>query len=164
MTTEELRLASDAEGRSSLGVLHGPGKLAQLAGFFQLPGFLTLNANSARPTVRPGRGWYRVPALATTASLVVGPWASREATLRPVTSEVSYDPVDAAAAKVRRWTRQERRAACCAVRARDDLEIIMEGDGVGNWQSFGRRGEAIDLQKKCLVEKLPSNFRATGNE
>lgn len=60
------------------------------------------------------------------ASFVVGPWASREAILSPVTSEVSYDPVDAAAAKVRRWTPQDRRAVCCAVLARDDLEIIVE--------------------------------------
>lgn len=96
------------------------------------------------------------------ASFVVGPWASLAATFNPDTSEVSYDPVEAAAAKVRCWTLHDRRAAWCAVRARDDLEIIVEGDGVGNWQSFGRRGEAIDLQKKCLVEKLPSNFRQQG--
>lgn len=84
--------------------------------------------------------------------------------MRPDASEVSYDPVEAAAAYVRRWTRQDWRAACCAVRARDDLEIIFAGDGVGNWQSFGRLSEAIDLQEKCLVEKVPSNFRATGTK
>lgn len=57
---------------------------------------------------------------------------------------------------------QDRRPASCAVLARDDLEIMVEGGSVGNWQSFGRRGEAIDLQKKGLVEKVPSNFRQQG--
>jgi len=74
LTTKKLRLASDAKGGSSLSVLHRAGKLAQVPGFvFDAIVFLTLKANSARPAVRPGRGWYRVPALATTASLVVGP-------------------------------------------------------------------------------------------
>lgn len=49
----------------------------------------TLKANSSNPTVNPGKGWNRVPPLATIASLVVGPWASLEATFNPDTSEVS---------------------------------------------------------------------------
>lgn len=83
----------------------------------------TLKAKPSRPNVKPGRGWYRVPALATTASFVVGPWSSRAATLSPDTSEVSKVEVEAAEAKARRCN--DRPTACRAFRASDDLGIIV---------------------------------------
>ena len=58
----------------------------------------TLKANSSRPVVSPGRGSYRVPALATRASCVVGPMVSRAAILMPPTSDFSNWTVEAAGA------------------------------------------------------------------
>lgn len=91
-----------------------------------------MKANSSNPTVRPGNGWYRVPALETTASFVVGPWASLEAILRPDMSDVSNAPAPAAAAK--QWGRgrralQDRQRVLWALLARIDLEIIVETGG-----------------------------------
>lgn len=57
LATKKLRLASNAKTRSSLGVLHRASKLAQVVYFHSMLSSLTLNANSARPTERPGRGW-----------------------------------------------------------------------------------------------------------
>ena len=102
LTTEELSLALDAEGRTVLGALQTTeGQL--ISRHLTLHRTMhhalhTLKANSPRPALRPGRGWKRVPALATTASLVVGAPRSREATLRPETSRVSNDADEAAAA------------------------------------------------------------------
>lgn len=87
-----------------------------------------------------------MPALATTASFVVGPLRSLEAIFRPETSEVSKAPGEAAAAaKPRRWrgwTLQGRQMTCRAFLVRDDLGIIVGDDGAGG---FSRRREAIDL-------------------
>ena len=64
---------------------------------------LTLNANFSSPSEKPGRSWYRVPALATTATVVVGPGSSLLANLTPAASPVSYEKLpDAADAKPRR--------------------------------------------------------------
>ena len=95
--------------------------------------YLTLKANFSRPAVRPGSDWYRVPALATTASLVVGPATSLLATLTPETSEDSYEKdvvPEAVAAKPRRLAGAQHclRRANCAVLPVADREIIVWKD------------------------------------
>jgi hypothetical protein len=98
------------------------------------PGSLqTLKANCSNPTVRPGNGWYLVPALATTANLVVGPATSLLAVFTPPTSAVSYenevDPEETAA-RPRRFegaglAQHCLRRASCAFLPIADREIIV---------------------------------------
>jgi hypothetical protein len=95
----------------------------------------TLNAKYSRPVATPGAGSYLEPALATTASFVVGPAISLLATLTPPTSAVSYenevDP-ETAAAKPRRlagWAQHCRRRASCAFLPIADREIIVRTGG-----------------------------------
>jgi hypothetical protein len=93
----------------------------------------TLKANLSRPAVKPGSDWYLVPALATTASLVVGPATSLLATLTPATSVVSYekdvDP-EAVAAMPRRLAGAQHclLTASCAFLPSADREIIVRKD------------------------------------
>lgn len=94
----------------------------------------TLNANCSRPAVKPGAGWYLVPALATIASFVVGPAISLLATFTPPTSADSYEKEvvpETAAARPRRpagaWAQLCLRRACCACRPIAAREIIVRG-------------------------------------
>lgn len=146
LTTEELGLAGDAEGGTFLGILkaniklaHGP-SAGRLGGSQAWPLWLdmrgyragtgrALKANSSRPTVRPGRGSYLVPAFATMARRVVGPLSSRAATLTPAMVVGSYDALGeaAAAAKPRApW----RRMASWLPLDRAALQIMVWGVAV----------------------------------
>lgn len=71
-----------------------------------MTGRLALNANSSSPTDRPGMGWYRVPALATTVRRVVGLRGSREATLMPLISVDSKEAVSVEAPAVAAYARR----------------------------------------------------------
>jgi len=77
LATKKLRLASNAKTRSSLGVLERKFGKANRKARKRLVASTGLGHNSELSS--------------RTVSI-------REATLRPVTSEVSYDPVEAAAA------------------------------------------------------------------
>lgn len=141
MAAEELGLAGDAEGGALLGVLSSGDKLAHRAPDTRIPAHprqswgscssrRALKANSSRPTVRPGRGSYRVPAFATTARRVTGPWSSLEATLRPAMVVGSYDAFSDAAAANPRCTvfaAPARRRACWLPLDRADREIMVGG-------------------------------------
>jgi len=104
----------------------------------------TLKANCSNPAVRPGSDWYLVPALARTASFVVGPATSLLATLMPPTSAVSYekevDP-EAVEARPRRVVGPAQhclRRASCAVLPIADREIIV-------------RGRLVRVESRCLA-------------
>jgi hypothetical protein len=81
---------------------------------------LTLKANFSSASEYPGNTWYRVPALATTVRVVVGPGRSRLANFTPAALPVSYWKLpEAAAARPRRGTEIAltcRRKVCVALR------------------------------------------------
>jgi hypothetical protein len=142
LAAEELGLAGDAKSGAFLGVLSTRSKLAHLLLMRQhnrvLPpgpelkhqGRPALKANSSNPTVKPGRGSYRVPAFATMARRVVGPPSSREATLTPVMSVGSYEATgDATAANPRcaSFAAPWRRRASWLPLVRAGLQIMVGG-------------------------------------
>jgi len=101
----------------------------------------------ARPSVRPGSGWKRVPALATSASVDVGPAMSRLANLTPPASPAWYwNEPEAGAASPRRGAGRSAagRTARWAPRQAVDRESMVEGGG-GGWgtgNGCGRRRAA----------------------
>ena len=90
----------------------------------------TLNENFSRPSENPGKGWYRVPAFATTARCVVGPGRSLLANFTPPASPVSYEKLpDAAEARQRLlFDRIWHFTVRCPLRAREALGIIFAGE------------------------------------
>ena len=115
-----------------------------------LDGLHTRKAKLARPSVRPGRGWYRVPAFATKASVVVGPAKSLLANLTPLASPDWYwkDP-EAGAASPRFCDCETWRAARCAPRQAVVRDSIVERAPIGGRWSWGWRaidGELMDRQ------------------
>ena len=104
----------------------------------------TLNANFSSPSVNPGRCSNLVPALAITATVVVGPGRSLLAYLTPEASPVSYEKLpEAAAARQRLLEGAAKhcwRRLCCALRHSTPRDIILnraiqsgtERDRIGN--------------------------------
>ena len=138
LASQELGLSCDSEGGSFCGVLGPRRKISSCRVLVMTPqeaaAARTLNANSSSPTVRPGRGSYRVPALATMARRVTGPLSSLEATLTPATLVGSYDPEvgeeeSAAAAAKPRWESCAawRRKTAWLPLVRADREIMVRG-------------------------------------
>jgi hypothetical protein len=119
----------------------------------------TRKAKLARPSVRPGRGWYRVPAFATRASVVVGPAKSRLANLTPLASPDWYwkDP-EAGAASPRFCVLDSWRAARCAPRQAVVRDSIVEKTPIGGrWSGGGRAidGELMDCPSCKDVARAP---------
>jgi hypothetical protein len=124
----------------------------------------TRNAKFARPSVRPGSGWYLVPAFATKASVVVGPAKSLLANLTPFASPDWYwkDP-EAGAASPRCWAGSTARrwTARCAPRQALDRDSIVKrapccgaGGGGGKAMDGWSWGELIDVKFDQAYEKL----------
>ena len=107
----------------------------------------TLNENFSRPSEKPGNGWYRVPAFATTARCVVGPGRSLLANFTPPESPVSYEKLpDAAVARQRLlFDFICHCRARCPWRAKAALWIILEGK-----ESRGKVPQLSMVAKKRL--------------
>jgi hypothetical protein len=137
---QKLRLADNAQRRPSLGSLVPERQLALgcvLAG----QDIRTRKAKLARPSVRPGSGWKRVPAFATRASVVVGPAKSLLAYLTPLASPDWYwkEP-EAGAASPRRWhweTGGTRAARCAPRQAVVRESIVWKAPGGGLIRVWG---------------------------
>lgn len=89
--SEQFRLALYPKCRPSFGALCA--NYIQHIVLFQANAiwlFLTLNAYRSRPSARPGRGWKRVPAWDTRATVATGPGISRAASLTPLASPTWY--------------------------------------------------------------------------
>jgi hypothetical protein len=152
-SSEELGFADNAQCRPSIGALecHWPSvELLQRNAWWRRCCWRTRNAKLASPSVRPGSGWYRVPAFATSASVVVGPAKSLLANFTPLDSPDWYwNEPDAGAASPRRWVWRRAcwRAARWAPRQAVEREnMVKEGaelgaveiGGVGNgWELLG---------------------------
>ena len=81
---EKFGLTLYPESRSSFRVLYKQMSQYILPTLFQsLRLALTLNAYRSRPSARPGRGWNRVPACETRATVATGPGISLAAILMP---------------------------------------------------------------------------------
>lgn len=141
LATEQLGLANDAQSGPSFCALQGDMQISSsVAGFARNNRKLgrwqpALKANSSNPTVRPGRGSYLVPALATMARRVVGPLSSREATLTPAMVVGSYDALGEATAANPRcasFAAPWRRRASWLPLVRAGLQIMVEGPLVVN--------------------------------
>lgn len=114
----------------------------------------TRKAKLARPSVRPGSGWYRVPAFATRASVVVGPAKSLLANLTPLASPDWYwkEP-EAGAASPRFCVDDSWRAARCAPRQAVVRDSIVERAPFGGRWSWGWRAIDGDLMdRRCCKD------------
>lgn len=130
-----------------------------------LPVRRTLKAKPFRPTVKPGRGSYRVPALETRAKVVVGPGISLLANFTPAAVPVSYwkDPEAGAARPLRLagcWHCLRRaRCACRPIAERDSIvkepRAGME-DGVMEQLADGRCFLKLLVKLGCLDDRVSS--------
>lgn len=140
---QQLRLADDAQGGAALGGLRCkctsvelPLQGADCRGGGGGDVMRTRKAKLARPSVRPGSGWKRVPAFATRASVVVGPAKSLLACLTPAASPDWYWKLpEAGAARPRRWGWRAAcwRAARCAPRQAVERVYMVKRAPGGGW-------------------------------